>query len=126
MLALWYHAVFAIFFAFLAVLLMAVILLQRGRGVGLAGAFGGSGGNTAFGAKTGDALTWITVVLASVFLLIAIVLNYWFVPVKSELAQPPAQTTPAATDGSAEPASSSLAQPAPGVFAAYGDPYPSA
>ncbi len=58
------------------VLLMIVILLQRGRGGGLAGAFGGGGGGGAFGAKTGDLFTWITVVVASLFLLLAVVANF--------------------------------------------------
>lgn len=57
-------------------LLILVILLQRGRGGGLAGAFGGAGGSSAFGAKTGDVFTWITVVVASVFVLLSIVTNY--------------------------------------------------
>jgi preprotein translocase subunit SecG len=57
---------------------MIVILLQRGRGGGLSGAFGGAGGSSAFGAKTGDVFTWITVVVAAVFLLLAVVGNYVF------------------------------------------------
>ena len=37
-LAMWYHTVLAFFFTVLAILVMIVILLQRGKGVGLAGA----------------------------------------------------------------------------------------
>lgn len=81
LLAAWYHPILAVLFAFVAVLLMLVILLQRGKGVGLAGAFGGAGGGgSAFGSKTGDILTWVTVVMAGVFLLFAVVLNYIFRP----------------------------------------------
>lgn len=77
-------------FAFIAFLLMIVILLQRGRGVGLAGAFGGAGGPSAtFGAKTGDFLTWVTVIGASIFLLFAVLLNYLFMPVKPAIPAPP-------------------------------------
>jgi len=91
------HGILSFFFAVLAILLMIVILLQRGRGVGLAGAFGGMGGHTAFGAKTGDFLTWVTVVGAAVLLLFSVFLNYVFVPGKPNLAPaaPPAPTTPA-------------------------------
>jgi len=61
-------------------LLMMVILIQKGRGGGLAGAFGGAGGHSAFGAKTGDVFTWITVGLTFLFVLMAIVGVYTFVP----------------------------------------------
>ena len=72
---------------FLAVLLilvclalMVIILLQRGRGGGLSAAFGGGGGGSAFGAKTGDVFTIFTVILTAVYLLIAVVGNYMFLP----------------------------------------------
>ncbi|MDD4890761.1 MAG: preprotein translocase subunit SecG [Phycisphaerae bacterium] len=58
-----------------AALLMGIILLQKGRGGGLSSAFGGAMGASPFGTKTGDVFTWITVVLAGVFLLGALVLN---------------------------------------------------
>ncbi len=91
MLAAWYHPVLAVLFAFIALFLILVILLQRGRGVGLAGAFGGGGGvQTAFGAKTGDFLTWATIVIAAILLLFAVFLNYVFVP------EPALQETPTA------------------------------
>lgn len=53
-----------------SVLLMFVILLQRGRGGGLAGAFGGLGGQSAFGTKAGDVFTRITIVLAVVWVVL--------------------------------------------------------
>src|SRR5437764_13836574 len=55
--------------------LMLVILIQKGRGGGLASAFGGSGGNTAFGSKTGDVLTWATSIVFGIFIVLAICFN---------------------------------------------------
>ena len=42
--------------------LILLVLIQRGRGGGLAGAFGGMGGQSAFGTKAGDVFTKITAV----------------------------------------------------------------
>jgi preprotein translocase subunit SecG len=62
-------------FLVLSLFLVLLVLLQKGRGGGLASAFGGVGGNTAFGAKTGDVLTWATSIVFAVFVILAIVLN---------------------------------------------------
>jgi len=70
--------------------LMLVILLQRGRGGGIASAFGGGGGSGAFGAKTGDVFTWITCVVAGIFVLLAVVANFAF-----DRSQLPSVETPA-------------------------------
>lgn len=51
-------------------LLIFIILLQRGRGGGLAGALGGMGGQSAFGTKAGDMFTRITVVLALIWIVL--------------------------------------------------------
>ena len=53
--------------------LMFIILLQRGRGGGLAGALGGAGGQSAFGTKAGDVFTRITVGLAVFWVVLACV-----------------------------------------------------
>jgi len=63
---------------FICFLLVLVILLQKGRGGGFSGAFGGAGGTSAFGAKTGDVFTWITVVVAGVFVVLTIWSNFVF------------------------------------------------
>jgi preprotein translocase subunit SecG len=54
----------------LSVLLVCVILIQRGKGGGLAGAFGGVGGSSAFGTKAGDVFTHITLGMAGVWILL--------------------------------------------------------
>lgn len=87
------------------VFLIIVVLLQRGRGGGLAGAFGGGGGTSAFGAKTGDVFTWITVVMAAGFIFLACVGNFVFD--QSPQALPPtpipAQTAFPQADGASVP-----------------------
>jgi len=79
-------------FVAICVLLITVILLQKGRGGGLAGAFGGAGGYSAFGAKTGDVFTWVTIALTAAFVLVAICGVFVFKP---EMALPPAAVAPA-------------------------------
>lgn len=63
-------------FAFLSAMMIIVILLQRGRGGGLAGALGGAGGQSAFGNKAGDLFTWITVYMAAAWILMAIATTF--------------------------------------------------
>ncbi len=63
---------FSIFLLSLVGLFMIlIILLQRGRGGGLAGAFGGMGGQSAFGTKAGDVFTKITIGIAVVWVILA-------------------------------------------------------
>jgi len=69
------YYVLLILFLFVCVILTLLVLMQKGRGGGLASAFGGMGGGSAFGAKTGDVLTWATSIVFGVFLLLAIGLN---------------------------------------------------
>jgi len=57
----------------MAIFLIMLVLVQRGRGGGLAGAFGGMGGQSAFGTKAGDLFTRITIVVATVWILLCIV-----------------------------------------------------
>lgn len=58
----------------LSLFLILVVLLQRGRGGGLAGALGGAGGASAFGTKTGDVFTKITIYVACVWGVLCMVL----------------------------------------------------
>ncbi len=69
------YYILLILFIVLSLFLILLVLIQKGRGGGLASAFGGVGGNTAFGAKTGDVLTWATSIVFGVFLLLGITLN---------------------------------------------------
>jgi preprotein translocase subunit SecG len=57
----------------LGLFLIGLVLIQRGKGGGLAGAFGGVGGSSPFGSKAGDAFTRITIYVAAVWILLIMV-----------------------------------------------------
>ena len=57
----------------LALMLMLIVLIQRGKGGGLAGAFGGPGGSSAFGSRAGDAFTRITLIIAGIWVLLIMI-----------------------------------------------------
>lgn len=61
-----------------SVLLIGLVLLQKNKGAGLSGAFGGVGGHSAFGTKTGDVMTWLTVGLTAMFLILNIAGTFVF------------------------------------------------
>ncbi len=60
----------------LCLFLIGVILIQRGKGGGLAGAFGGAGGSSAFGTKAGDVFTRITAVTALIWIALSMMLVF--------------------------------------------------
>lgn len=66
--------VLAVLFVICSVALVLVVLIQKGRGGGLSGAFGGAMASGILGSKTGDFLTWVTIVLVGVFLTIAVMM----------------------------------------------------
>ena len=74
-------------FLIICVLLIVVVLLQKGRGGGMGGLFGGAG-SSAFGTRTGDVFTWVTIVLVAFFILLAVGVNLWFRPERSRVSAP--------------------------------------
>jgi preprotein translocase subunit SecG len=56
-----------------AIFLIVLVLIQRGKGGGLAGAFGGMGGQSAFGTKAGDLFTKVTIVTAAAWIILCLV-----------------------------------------------------
>jgi len=62
-----------VLFLLCSVILVLLVLIQRGRGGGLAGAFGGPGGHSAFGTKTADVFIKVTAVMGAIFFVLAIV-----------------------------------------------------
>ena len=57
----------------IALFLILLVLVQRGRGGGLSGALGGAGGQSAFGAKAGDTFTKITMWTAFFWIVFCVV-----------------------------------------------------
>jgi preprotein translocase subunit SecG len=94
-----------------ALILILVVLIQKGRGGGLSSAFGGLGGSL-LGTKTGDFLTWVTISVVALWLLLSVVAAKWFKPEASEFLQRqqqqqqvpsmPAQQAPTTPSGEAE------------------------
>ncbi len=81
--------VVAAVFLICAVGLILIILIQKGRGGGLSGAFGGGLPGGILGSKTGDFLTWATIVLVGVFLMLAVVMAKFYKPSISDFGQRP-------------------------------------
>jgi preprotein translocase subunit SecG len=66
----WVPFVLNIVLAVAGLFLIVLVLIQRGKGGGLAGAFGGAGGSSAFGSRAGDTFTRITIYTAAIWILL--------------------------------------------------------
>jgi preprotein translocase subunit SecG len=91
------------------ILLVVAVLLQSGKDAGLSGAFGLGGGQAIFGARTGDVLMKITVVLSMLFIITCLL----FTRIRPTGSSSIVRTVPAETAAPAKPASEQPA-PAPG------------
>lgn len=118
----WLNGLLIVGFLFVSVVMILIVLIQRPQGGGLSGAFGSAAGSgqTAFGARTGDALTIATVGIFVVFLITAAVLNHTVRPPKAlppgASVTAPASGTPASgaapATGEAQPATGAAPPPA--------------
>ena len=89
--------VVAVFFVICAVLLILIVLIQKGKGGGLSGAFGGMGAGGVLGSKTGDFLTWFTIGLVGLFLILTVVMAKWYRPSISDFGAGQQSSVPAST-----------------------------
>ncbi|MEM7626939.1 MAG: preprotein translocase subunit SecG [Planctomycetota bacterium] len=82
----WTVTLLAAAFVLVSLFMMLVILIQKPKGGGLSGAFGGAGGGeTSFvGAKVGDFLTILTVGCFIAFLLLAMALTWKINPTENQ------------------------------------------
>ena len=87
--------VVAVLFVVCCMALILIILIQKGRGGGLSAAFGGGMAGGILGSKTGDFLTWVTIVLVGMFLTLAVVMAKFYKPSDSGYgADQPVQQQP--------------------------------
>jgi preprotein translocase subunit SecG len=69
----WYSSVLNLIVLATGLFLILLVLIQRGKGGGLSGAFGGVGGSSAFGSRAGDTFTRITIGVAAFWILLTMV-----------------------------------------------------
>ena len=69
----WLPPVLNVVLLLVGLFLILLVLIQKGKGGGLAGAFGGSGGSSAFGSRAGDTFTRITIYVAAVWVLLIMI-----------------------------------------------------
>jgi len=93
----------AVLFVLSSIVLVLVVLIQKGKGGGHSGAFGGGMAGNLLGSKTGDFLTWVTIVMVGLFLTLAVIMAKWYKPTggskylpqgSSQQEGPTAPTTP--------------------------------
>jgi len=99
----------------MSLFLICLVLIQRGRGGGLAGAFGGTGGSSAFGTKAGDTFTRVTIVTASIWILMTMLLVVLTNSQKSSVfdSEAPSSSAPGSSSSAPAPASSAAVPPPP-------------
>jgi len=87
----------------IAILLVVVVLMQASKGGGLAGTFGGGSAGAVFGVRrTADFLIQSTHILAGSFIVLALLINIFFLPrteniesiIQKSATQQPLQTEP--------------------------------
>lgn len=64
----WVADLLNFFVLIIGLFLILLVLIQRGKGGGLIGALGGTGGSSPFGSRAGDQFTRITIYVAMVWL----------------------------------------------------------
>ena len=57
----------------LGIFIILIVLIQRGKGGGLIGALGGTGGSSPFGSRAGDQFTRLTIYVAFVWFVLTMV-----------------------------------------------------
>ncbi len=94
-----FSTILLIIFIPVCILLILIVLLQAGKGGGLAGAFGGAGAQTFLGARGAvDFLSKLTIYLAIAFMALALILSLTYggrrgIRVEEQIETPAAETS---------------------------------
>ena len=91
----WVPPVWNIMLVLTSLFLILLVLIQRGKGGGLAGAFGAAGGSSAFGSRAGDTFTRVTIFTAAVWVLMIMIMIKMVQPVPTTKADTGGIQTPA-------------------------------
>jgi preprotein translocase subunit SecG len=86
----------------LSFFIIAIILLQRGRGGGLTGALGGMGGQSAFGVKAGDIFTRVTAIAVLIWIFTCALAARWYKPEELDIDADVSSSTPTNTIGAGD------------------------
>jgi preprotein translocase subunit SecG len=126
----------AVLFVVISIVLVLVVLIQKGRGGGLSAAFGGGMASGLLGSKTGDFLTWATITLVAVYLVLAVLLDRFYKPTITQYRTPgqtttapqaaPQEKTPTPQPGSTSTSPGAPATPPAGMDAGAGQSQPAA
>ncbi len=116
-----FSTILLIFFIPICILLILIVLLQAGKGGGLAGAFGGAGAQTFLGARGAvDFLSKLTIYLAIGFMALALILSLTYggrrgIRVEEEIETPASGTAteeaPPAEAGTPQESAPETSQP---------------
>jgi preprotein translocase subunit SecG len=99
-------SVIAVLFVISCIMLILLVLIQKGKGGGLSGALAGGMASGLLGTKTGDFLTWVTIGLVAVFLTLAVIMAKFYKPEISSFGEqtPQTQSAPQQQEKSEPPA----------------------
>lgn len=123
----WVFSLGMLVFLLICLALVLAIMIQKPQGGGLSAAFGASSGSgqTAFGTKTGDALTVATILVFVVWLLLAMVLNIVSRPSAPAVVAPAAEGTSTPNGAPVSTPETPASTPTPGPSPSGTAPTPS-
>jgi len=94
----WVESILNLVLMLTGMVLIGLVLIQRGKGGGLAGALGGAGGSSAFGSRAGDTFTRVTIYVAAIWvLLIMFTIKYVNSKQERKAAPQPSMAAPTKT-----------------------------